>query len=74
MLDDDVVARVKARADDSQRPFGEAINELLQIALANPVESDPTFTVEAHAIGLNPGINFNKPHQLLEEMEDGTHQ
>lgn len=73
-LDDDVFERVKAKAADTQRPFRETVNELLRLALVSRVESDPTFTVEAHAMGLKPGLNLNKPHQLLEELEGGKYR
>jgi hypothetical protein len=68
-LDDDLVERVKARAIETQLTFRETVNQLLRLALGSGVVSDLTFSVEAHAIGLKPGLNLDKPHQLFVERD-----
>ena len=75
-LDEDVMARLKAEARRSARPFKDVVNDLLRFALTarrTPAPRKP-FHVEARPLGLRPGLDYDNVATLLEQLDGPTHR
>ena len=70
-LDDDVKAKLQAEMRKSGKSFRETVNETLRLGLLShqkPQKLKP-FKVHARDLGLKPGYSFDKPWDLIEEIE-----
>jgi hypothetical protein len=71
-LDDDVAAKLRARARRTGRPFREVVNETLRRGLAGPPAGGaPTrFIVQARDLGrVQPGLTLDNIGELLDRIE-----
>lgn len=75
-LDKDVAAKLRAEARRSGRTFKEVVNEALRLGLNARKEPKPTkpFVVRARALGLRPGLNYDKINELIEQLEGPFHR
>ncbi|MGH9444649.1 MAG: hypothetical protein ACRD3O_02795 [Terriglobia bacterium] len=69
-LDDDVAAKLRARARESGEPFKRIVNESLRIGLNVQwrAASAPSFKVKARALG-SAGFNYDRVWELIERAE-----
>lgn len=76
-LDEDVEkkldAELRRRKDTS---FKEIVNETLRIGLLAKRELKATepFKVEAHSMGVMPGLNYDNIGDLIEHLEEASHK
>jgi hypothetical protein len=69
-LDDDVAAKLKAAMRKSGKSFKETVNETLRTGLLRPESRPPKpFKVRAKKLGLKPGYTYDKPWEIIEEIE-----
>ena len=70
-LDEDVRAKLEAEMRKSGKSFKETVNETLRVGLLSrqKINSKKPFRVVAKDMGLKPGYSFDKPWDLLEEIE-----
>ena len=69
-LDDDVAAKLKAEMRKSGKSFKETVNEALRVGLLkHPVPPRKRFKVRAKDMGLKPGYSYDKPWELIEQIE-----
>jgi plasmid stability protein len=69
-LDDDVAAKLKAEMRKSGKSFKETVNEILRMGLLKaPVQPKKRFKVRAKDMGLKPGYSYDKPWELIEQIE-----
>ena len=76
-LDEDVAAKLQARARRSGRPFREIVNETLRRGLARPSAdaARAPFKVEARDLGrLRPGLRLDNIGEVLEQLEGPLHR
>lgn len=71
MLPKSVRAKIEAKMRKSGKSFKETVNETLRFGLFSrqKVESSKPFVVRAKDMGLKPGYSFDKPWDLIEEIE-----
>lgn len=76
-LDEDVVkkldAEVRRQKDTS---FKDVVNETLRIGLLTKRElkAAKPFKVEAHPMGVMPGLNYDNIGNLIEHLEGASHK
>jgi hypothetical protein len=70
-LDPDVAARVRQEVRRSGRTLKAVVNEALRLGLglARKPPRAPRFEVEAHSMGIRPGIDLDRMNQLADELE-----
>ena len=70
-LDDDVAAKLQTEARKAGQSFKETVNRLLRLALNTRREQPKMkpFKVRAWAMGVRPGLNFDKIEELLDHVE-----
>jgi ActR/RegA family two-component response regulator len=69
-LDDDVAARLRAKARSTARPFKSVVNETLRAGLdTQAAESPALFVVVPHDLGTRPGIELDSIEDLLDQIE-----
>ncbi|MGP0076281.1 MAG: hypothetical protein ACLPWF_30565 [Bryobacteraceae bacterium] len=70
-LDDDVRAKIEAEMRKSGKSFKETVNETLRSGLATrrKRQEQKPFKIRAWDMGLKPGYSFDKPWDLIEEIE-----
>jgi len=70
-LDDDIKAKLQAEMRKSGRSFKETVNETLRLGLLSQQKARKLkpFKVHARDLGLKPGYSFDKPWDLIEEIE-----
>ena len=69
-LDDDVAAKLKAEIRRSGNSFKQLVNEMLRRELNRPATKElPPFKVKARALGLRPGLSYDKVWELIEKVE-----
>lgn len=70
-LDNDVKAKLETEMRKSGKSFKETVNETLRLGLLSRQSSPPVkpFKVHAKDLGLKPGYSFDKPWDLIEEIE-----
>lgn len=69
-LDDDVAALLRQRAKERGVSFKEVVNDALRNGLTAELPRPRRFRVQAHNMGAQPGINFDKALQLAADLED----
>lgn len=75
-LDDDVLDRARAAAEELHVPFRQVINEALRVglqAVEEPGKSRP-YRTNPHKLGLRPGRNVDNIQELLAQMEGEDHR
>lgn len=75
-LDDDVAAKLRAEARQSGQPFKHVVNRVLRTGLHSQarLKALPRFKVEAHNMGLRPGLNLDDVWGLIEQIEGPGHR
>jgi hypothetical protein len=70
-LDEDVRAKLEAQMRKTGKSFKETVNETLRSGLfANQkARAEKPFKIRAWDMGLKPGYSFDKPWDLIEEIE-----
>jgi hypothetical protein len=70
-LDADVAVKVRSQMRLSGRSLNETINRVLRAGFkaASKKKRLPRFKVRARDLGLRPGLNYDKPWVLLEQLE-----
>ncbi|MBV8345624.1 MAG: ribbon-helix-helix protein, CopG family [Candidatus Eremiobacteraeota bacterium] len=71
-LDDDVAAKLAAKARKTGRPFKQIVNETIRTGLALEARSKKLapFKIEAaHLFRLKPGYNYDKVEELFDELD-----
>lgn len=70
-LDDDVRSKLQAKMRKSGKSFKETVNETLRLGLLADREAQKAkpFKVRARNLGLKPGYSYDKPWELIEEIE-----
>jgi hypothetical protein len=70
-LDEDVRAKLEAAMRKSGKSFKETVNETLRFGLLAQRKMAKTkpFKIRAKNMGLKPGYSFDKPWDLIEEIE-----
>lgn len=70
-LDDDVAARLDRYQHERRATFKQAVNEVLRQGLdaLDAPESLPPFVVEPYHGGFAPGVDPQRLHALLDELE-----
>lgn len=70
-LDEDVRAKLQAEMRKSGKSFKETVNETLRLGLLSrqKINGNEPYKVQARDLGLKPGYNFDKPWDLIEEIE-----
>jgi len=75
-LDDDVAAKLRSETRKTGKPFKQVVNEALREGLLTRRKNKdlPPFKVKARALGLRPGLNYDKISELIEEAEGPLHR
>ena len=70
-MEDDVRAKLEAEVRKSGKSFKETVNDTLRLGLISrqKMKASPPFKVHAKDMGLKPGYSFDKPWDLIEEIE-----
>lgn len=70
-LDEDVHAKLEAEMRKTGKSFKETVNETLRSGLfaQQKAATSKPFKIKAKNLGLKPGYNFDKPWDLIEEIE-----
>ena len=70
-LDEDVRAKLEAEMRKAGKSFKETVNETLRLGLLSrqAMSKVKPYKVRAKNLGLKPGYSFDKPWELIEEME-----
>lgn len=69
-LDDDVAAKLRAKARERDVPFKVALNETLRAGLGTGGGRAKPYRVPVYALGARPGIDLDKALTLAGELED----
>ena len=75
-LDEDVAAKLTAKARRTGRSFKETVNEAIRHGLAlseRPAPAKP-FRVRARDLNPRPGIDYGNVHELLDQLEGPLHR
>ena len=67
-LDDDIRMELEDQIRISGKSFKETVNETLRLGLLAQQKVKP-FKIRAKNLGLKPGYSFDKPWDLIEEIE-----
>lgn len=71
-LDEDVQAKLQAAMRKSGKSFKETVNDTLRLGLLTrrkQQEQTKPFKIRAKHLGLKPGYSYDKPWELIEEIE-----
>jgi hypothetical protein len=70
-LDPDVEAKLKTKMRKTGKSFKETVNETLRKGLLADRETRKAkpFEIRAYNMGLKPGYSYDKPWELIEEIE-----
>jgi len=70
-LDDDVAAALKTEVRRTGKSFKVLVNELLRSALylRRDRRAVPRFTVRPRAMGVRPGVDYDRIAELVEDLE-----
>jgi hypothetical protein len=70
-LDEDVHAKLEAAMRKSGKSFKETVNETLRLGLLKPSKQQNVkpFKIRARELKLKPGYSYDKPWDLIEEIE-----
>lgn len=75
-LDEDVVAKIKAKMQKTGASFKHVVNEMLRTGLlvTEKAAKQKPFKVNARPLGLRPGLNYDCMSELLEQVEGPLHK
>ena len=74
-LDPDVSQKLRAEMRRSGKSFKETVNEFLRRGLnTRTVASAQAFVVRARQMGVRPGLAYENPGELLEQLEGPAHR
>ena len=75
-LDSDVEQKLRAEMRRSGKSFKEIVNEFLRRGLhsARNVGTSERFVVHARKMGVRPGLAYENPGELLEQLEGPAHR
>jgi hypothetical protein len=75
-LDEDVKVKLEAAMRNSGKSFKETVNETLRLGLLSRQAARKTkpYKVRAKNLGLRPGYSFDKPWDLIEEIEGSDYK
>jgi len=75
-LDDDVIAKIKAKMQKTGASFKDVVNEMLRTGLvvSEKAAKQKPFKVNARPLGLRPGLNYDSTSELLEQIEGPWHK
>lgn len=70
-LEENVAARLRARARKKKLSFKQVVNEALRKGLQSAEEPRQTkpFRIKPFSMGVKPGIDYDKTNQLLDDEE-----
>lgn len=71
-LDDDVAAKLQAKARKSGRPFKEVVNDAIRtgLQLDRTARQIPPFTIEPRQLlRLKDGFNYDKPEDVFDRLD-----
>lgn len=70
-LDPDVAARIRQEVRRTGKVFKAVVNQALRrgLGIEPPRARGPRFRVQAHALGVRPGIDLDRMNQLLDQLE-----
>ena len=70
-LDEDVRAKLETEMRKSGKSFKDTVNETLRLGLISRTAAHNVkpYKVRAKNLGLKPGYSFDKPWELIEEIE-----
>ena len=70
-LYEDVREKLEAEMRKSGKSFKEIVNDTLRLGLVSrqKIKASKPFKVQAKDLGLRPGYSFDKPWDLIEEIE-----
>jgi hypothetical protein len=70
-LEEDVRAKLEAEMRKSGKSFKETVNDTLRLGLVSrqKIKASKPFKIKAKDMGLKPGYSFDKPWDLIEEIE-----
>jgi hypothetical protein len=70
-LDEDVRAKLQAEMRKTGKSFKDTVNETLRcgLAVSQKTQAEKPFKIRAWDMGLKPGYSFDKPWDLIEEVE-----
>lgn len=68
---DDIAAALRAEIRRTGKPFKALVNELLRTALQlrRRRGAGPPFAVRARALGVRPGLDYDRTAELIEQVE-----
>lgn len=69
-LDDDVAAKLRARARERDVPFKVALNDALRAGLGAGSGRARRYRVPVHALEVRPGVDLDKALALAGDLED----
>ena len=73
-IDPDVEVKLKRKMAQSKISLKQAVNDALRAGLSNGAAKPlPKFVVKARALGIMPGVDYNKINQLLDDMDVEEH-
>lgn len=75
-LDDDVMAKIKAKMQKTGASFKDVVNEMLRtgLLLSDKASKQKPFKVNARPLGIRPGLNYDSTSELLEQIEGPWHK
>jgi hypothetical protein len=70
-LDEDVRAKLDAEMRKTGKSFKETVNEKLRVGLlsSQKIAKPRPLKIQPKDLGLKPGYSFDKPWDLIEEIE-----
>ena len=75
-LDEDVIAKIRAKMQKTGASFKDVVNEMLRTGLlvAEKAAQQEPFKVNARPLGVRPGLNYDCMSELLEQVEGPLHK
>ncbi|MGE5278729.1 MAG: DUF2191 domain-containing protein [Acidobacteriota bacterium] len=75
-LDDRLAAKLKGEARRSGKSFRQVVNEALRrgFALQEERRRQPPYRVQPRAMGVRPGLNYDRISELIEIAEGPLHR
>jgi hypothetical protein len=68
-IDPDVEVQLKRKMAKERVSLKQAVNDTLRAGLSQRPAKLPKFVVKPKAMGIMPGIDYNKINQLIDDME-----
>lgn len=75
-MEDDVAAGIQREVRRTGRSFKSVVNELLRTALhlRKTPRPNPRIRIRAKALGIRPGLDYDRISQLLDDIEGPVHR